>query len=92
MNLDYLRTFVAAAEVSSFTQAARRVHLTQSAVSQQMRELENRLGVALFERRGRSLLLSPAGECLRPLALRVLGAYKELEHELSVFKGIPQGV
>ncbi|MEB3187922.1 MAG: LysR substrate-binding domain-containing protein [bacterium] len=92
LNLDHLRTFTIVADVSSFTRAAHLIHLTQSAVSQQMRELENRLGVSLFERRGRHLVLSPAGEALKPLAVRVMGNIREIESELAPFKGKAQGL
>lgn len=93
MNLDYLRTFMIAADVGSFSQAARHVHLSQAAVSLQIRELESRLGVTLFERsKGRRLQISPAGERLLPLAQHVVKAYRDLEQELSAFKGLSQGV
>ena len=59
--LDTLITFEAAARLQSFTAAARELNLTQAAVSQQIRNLENRLGVKLFERAHRSVRLTPAG-------------------------------
>ncbi|HEY9855498.1 MAG TPA: LysR family transcriptional regulator [Stenomitos sp.] len=92
MNLDQLRTFATAADTLNFTQAARMLHISQPAVSQQIRELESSLKVTLFERRGRTLALTPAGERLRPLALDLLSDVKRTEDELSEFRGIPQGV
>ncbi|HEY9855499.1 MAG TPA: LysR family transcriptional regulator [Stenomitos sp.] len=92
MNLDQLRTFAKAADTLSFTQAARLLHISQPAVSQQIRELESSLKVTLFERRGRTLALTPAGERLRPLALDLLSNVKRTEDELSEFRGVPQGV
>ena len=92
MDLDRLRTFALAAEELNFTQTARMLHLSQPAVSQQIRELEDSLGVALFERRGRGLALTPAGERLKPLAMTLLKDAENLKEALGEFRGVPQGV
>ncbi len=92
MDLDRLRTFALAAEELNFTQTARMLHLSQPAVSQQIRELEDSLGVALFERRGRGLALTPAGERLKPLAGTLLRDAENLKEALGEFRGVPQGV
>ena len=63
-SLDLLKGFEAAARLLSFTQAGEELHLTQSAVSRQIKELEAQLGVALFERRHRALALTEAGRTL----------------------------
>jgi len=63
-SLDLLRGFVAVARRMSITLAAGDLFLTQSAVSRQIRSLEDELGVALFERRHRGIVLTPAGERL----------------------------
>ena len=63
--LDALRAFEAAARCLSFTRAAEEMFITQSAVSKQVIALEAALGVPLFERRPRALLLTPAGERLQ---------------------------
>lgn len=60
--LPLLRTFEAAARHLSFTLAARELHVTQAAVSQQIRQLEAILGVKLFKRMNRALLLTDAGQ------------------------------
>jgi len=70
MNLRQLRYVVALAETQSFTKAAGIEYVVQSALSQQIRKLEDELGVALFERTTRSVALSPAGEALLPLMHR----------------------
>ena len=62
--LDLLRSFAVAARRLSFTLAAQELALTQSAVSRQIQQLEEGLGVALFERRHRALALTPAGETM----------------------------
>lgn len=92
INIDRLNTFVVAAETLNFTQAARRLHLSQSAVSQQIRELEEELDVTLFERRGRGLALTPAAERLRTRATRVLREVNDTWREMSAFQSLPQGV
>jgi DNA-binding transcriptional LysR family regulator len=74
---DLLRSFVAIAETGGFTTAAERVHRTQSAVSMQMRRLEEQLGRPLFERHGRGVALAPDGELLLPHARRILAAHQE---------------
>lgn len=74
INLELLRTFVVAADATTFTAAARILFVTKSAVSQQIRTLETQLGVALFERMGRRVRLTDAGARLTAL----------LRHELQV--------
>ena len=63
--MSWLRCFEAAARARSFTQAASELSLTQGAISQQVRELEDRLGVMLFRRLPRQLVLTEEGEQLR---------------------------
>jgi DNA-binding transcriptional LysR family regulator len=72
LDLDQLRTFVAIAESGSFTRAADVVHKTQSAVSMQMRRLEERIGKAIFIRDGRMSKLSEDGERLLGYARRMV--------------------
>ena len=55
MNIDQLKTFIAVIETDSFTKAAKTVHLTQSAVSLQIKRLEEELGVSLLTRFAKSL-------------------------------------
>lgn len=69
---DQLRTFVAIAETGSFTRAAEVVHKTQSAVSMQMKRLEERVGRSIFARDGRSSKLTEDGERLLDYARRIV--------------------
>ena len=64
--LTWFRAFEAAARRLSFTAAAEELHLTQSAISQQVRSLELRLGITLFERKPRGLALTDDGRQLLP--------------------------
>ncbi len=72
LDFELLRTFVAIADRQSFALAAEQVHRTQSAVTQQMARLEADLGVALFEKVGRSKRLTPSGVRLLDYARRLL--------------------
>ncbi|HUH91576.1 MAG TPA: transcriptional regulator GcvA [Casimicrobiaceae bacterium] len=71
-SLDLLKGFEAAARHLSFTRAAEELFLTQSALSRQMQALEEQLGLPLFERRHRQLLLTEAGQVLHAAAKSVL--------------------
>lgn len=92
LKLDQLETFAMAARELNFTRAARRLNFSQSAVSQQIRDLETTLGTILFERRGRQVLLTPAGERLLRLAAPLLRDAKHLQAELEPFRDMPQSV
>src|SRR5450759_1907475 len=63
IDVDQLRTFIAIAETGSFTKAAEVVHKTQSAVSMQMKRLEERLERPVFARDGRASKLTEDGQC-----------------------------
>ena len=63
-SLDFLRGFEAAGRRLSFTLAAEELFVTQSALSRQIKALEDALGVPLFERKHRSLAMTPAGAAL----------------------------
>lgn len=69
---DHLRSLIAIAETGSFTRAAEIVHKTQSAVSMQIRRLEERLGRDIFAKDGRGVRLTPDGERLLDYAYRIL--------------------
>lgn len=72
LDIDQLQTFVAIADTGSFTRAAERVFKTQSAVSMQMRRLEERIGKQLFMKDGRGNRLTAEGERLLNFARRML--------------------
>jgi DNA-binding transcriptional LysR family regulator len=72
MDLKRLKTFVHVARTLNFSEAARRIHRTQSSVTEQIQALEADLGVALFDRAHRKLALTPAGDCLLDHATRLI--------------------
>ena len=81
-----LRLVQAIAETGGVTRAARLLHLSQSAVSHQLKELETRLGLALFERRGRGVHMTHAGQRVLDLSREVLAPMARTESELR--KGV----
>jgi len=72
LDVDQLRTFIAIVETGSFTRAAETVHKTQSAVSMQMKRLEERLARPIFTRDGRASKLTDDGERLLDFARRIV--------------------
>ena len=79
-----LKTFVAVARYSTFAAAGQHVGLTQSAVSAQMRVLEQGLGVRLFDRSGRAAVLNAAGRHALPLAEQMLALYAQMARPASL--------
>jgi DNA-binding transcriptional LysR family regulator len=81
--LPYLETFLQAAELGSFTAAARALKLTQAAVSQRVQALEQDLGVPLFYRQGGKAGLTEAGQALYPEAQRILALHREARQKIT---------
>ncbi|MEO8345823.1 MAG: LysR family transcriptional regulator [Betaproteobacteria bacterium] len=87
MELYQLRSFAAVAESGHLTRAADRLHISQPALSAQIKALEDELGVALFERHPSGMELTPAGRRLLPEAHKVVAAAQVLRSHASAFKG-----
>src|SRR5690349_16408755 len=83
VELRQLRYFEAVARHASFTRAAEELHVVQSALSQQVRRLEQELGVELMERTSRSVRLTSAGEAVLVRARRVLEEADALRAEVD---------
>ena len=79
IELSTLRVFLAAAEEKNFSSAAKRLHLSQSAVSQNIQSMERAYGIDLFIRHGRAVELTEAGQSILPMARDVLRAARLLE-------------
>lgn len=94
MNLTFrqLRVFAEVVRLGSNQRAAAALHITPPAVSMQIKELENQLGLPLFNREGRKLSLSTAGEYFLVHAKRLLAAHKDAEDGMTRFLRLDRGV
>lgn len=88
LNLDQLRSLIEVVERGSFTEAAKRLHLTQPAISQQIGELERRCGLRLVERVGKRAFATAAG---RELIVRGQRIIADAEHALVVVRQHKEG-
>lgn len=86
LNIHQLNVFVIAAETLNFTQTAKRLHLTQSSVSQHIKSLENQLEVELFARTGRSLEITDAGRVLLPMAREIVEGSIRVAEQMELLK------
>src|SRR5689334_1685913 len=91
MDLRQLRYLVALADERHLTRAAEREHIAQPALSQQIRRLEEEVGVALVERTTRRVSITEAGELLVARARRILSELNAAEAELEALRGILTG-
>jgi len=91
MDWDKLRIFHTVAEAGSFTHAGEMLNLSQSSVSRQISTLEESLGVPLFHRHARGLLLTEQGELLHKTAMDIFGKLAMIEGQLSDTKQLPEG-
>jgi len=92
-SLDLLKGFEASARLLSFTKAGEELHLSQSAVSRQVQELEDQLGVRLFQRRHRALALTEASRLARCRSRRLLAlAHRPSPIPAAAAEGVPPEV
>jgi DNA-binding transcriptional LysR family regulator len=94
MNITFrqLRVFTEVAQQGSMARAAANLHLTPPAVSMQIKEVESQVGLALFERHGRQVSLSTAGEYFLVHARRMLADLKQAEDAMARFKRLEHGL
>ena len=94
MNITFrqLQVFTEVAQQGSMARAAEALHLTPPAVSMQIKELESQIGLAVFDRRGRAVSLSTAGEYFLVHARRLLGALKEADDAMARLKRVERGL
>jgi DNA-binding transcriptional LysR family regulator len=91
MNLNHLAVFHAVAQTGSMTVGAQRLDISQPAVSKQVQELEHALGVHLFDRIGRRVHLSQAGEILADYARRLFALAGEAEAAMADVRAVGRG-
>lgn len=91
MDLRQLEYFVAVAEEANFTRAAERVHISQSGVSAQVRQLERELGAALLDRTGRRATLTAAGRAALEHARAALAAAEAVRQSVDDVNGLVRG-
>ena len=91
MELSQLRTFVEIARAGQLTRAADRLHLSQPALSGQLKALEETLGVSLFERSSSGMALTAGGRSLLGEAEKILAAIRDLKQAAQHLQGRPAG-
>src|SRR6476660_1240611 len=91
MDIRQLKAFVAIAESGTFTAGALRVHVTQAAISMQIRQLENEIGAKVFVRAPRHVILTEAGEHLLRRARQILREHDAAVDEIAELAGAERG-
>ncbi len=91
MEIRQLKAFLAIAEAKTFTAGARRVNVTQAAISMQIRQLEDEVGLPLFTRTPRKVILTEAGEYLLERARRILREHDSAIAEIAEVAGAEYG-
>lgn len=91
MELSQLRAFVEIAKVGQLTRAADRLHLSQPALSGQLKALEETLGISLFERSSSGMALTAGGRSLLGEAEKILAAIRDLKQAAQHLQGRPAG-
>jgi LysR family transcriptional regulator, low CO2-responsive transcriptional regulator len=89
--LRQLKVFEAVARLLSFSRAAEELHLTQPAVSTQIRKLEEHAGNVLFEQFGKKIYLTPAGGELLQISRAIIQQFEAAENAMTQFKGVSGG-
>jgi DNA-binding transcriptional LysR family regulator len=94
MNITFrqLRVFTEVAQLGSMARAAESLHLTPPAISMQIKEIESQVGLALFDRNGRAVTLSTAGEYFLVHAKRLMAALKDADHAMARLKRVERGL
>ncbi len=91
MELRHLRYFLTAAQLQNFTQASNYLHITQPTLSHQIKQLEDEIGCQLFDRVGRSVRLTTAGELFKEYAKRALQEVESATDAIHELENLKQG-
>jgi len=89
--LRQLKIFETVARLSSYSRAAEELHLTQPAVSTQVKTLQQHVGLPLFEQLGKKIYLTPAGAELLHHSRLIIQQFRDADEAMTQFKGIPGG-
>jgi DNA-binding transcriptional LysR family regulator len=89
--LRQLKVFEAVARLSSFSRAAEELHLTQPAVSTQVKQLAAHAGLPLFEQFGKKINMTPAGVEMLHFSRAIIQQFREAEEAMAAHKGISSG-
>ncbi len=91
MDIRDLEVFLAVAKYLNFTRAGEEIHLSQPSISVRIHQLEEELGVKLFEQAGKKVLLTEAGHLLVPYARRVVADLENVRQVMKEYQGLEQG-
>ena len=91
INLNQLRIFQAVAQARSFTRAADAVHLTQPGISKHIKQMEEYFGIPLFDRLGKKVALTQAGEILSEATQEIMASITAAEQRIEELKGLRGG-
>ncbi len=91
MNIDFLKAFAAVAKTGSLTQAAEELFITQPALSQQIKQLENYFSIQLLERSNRGTSLTDAGRLLYDYSTKIADLFDELESKMDSLRASVEG-
>src|SRR5688572_19085506 len=92
LEIRHLRTLIALAEAGTVSAAAKRVHLTQSALSHQLRAIDAHAGAPVVKRKGQTVALTEAGERLLALARSVTAEIQAADRDLARLASRPSGM
>lgn len=91
LDIHRLKVFLAVYETGSFSKAASKVHLTQPTVSGHIKALEDHLGSPLFNRTGKNVTPTRAGQMLHPRAKQMINLASSMERQMAMFLGLEKG-
>ncbi len=91
MDYDQLSSFLEVAKLQSFSRAAEKIYRTQPAISAQVRLLEQETGERLFDRSGKKVMLTPAGEILQRYAQQIIDLHREALQAIAELNQTPRG-
>lgn len=91
MDIRHLQYFLEVARWKSFTKAGEELHITQPTISKMIKNIEEELGVELFDRSGRRVELTDAGEVILAQAKHIVTAFENLSSELDVLRSLKKG-